>query len=436
MAKRDDKLTHAAHIKRHTVGTSNEISFSVLDAAKNALDGGDGKEEAPRFGRVSLFTLPARRKKLAGTPTKESGLPLSTGDFVSVEEPAPSVPLGAKGPSKPAPERTALALPAPAKAKRSPEEEIARRKTRRRLSRIAAVCAVMVVTAALLAAGAGYLYHEHQVQQNNVATLDESLRLIADTDSILFDLNEVVSDPFGEGAADERAAVREGLSAVEGKLAAADEKARAALLELRQAQDKEAATQAVTAVSARRALAEQGELLMAAADEAQTAMDMVEAAWSQVISADGLAREAAALVADTTPENVQASKEKTEEALAALGNAAAAFDEAQAFYPAVDLALYSDYLAKRQESLGYALASNDAFLAKDKEAAAAQNDAYNAADAEAAALAKDLPADPVTVVREAYETASADLANAYSTARLQAGSADAFIRDYLGTEIK
>ena len=42
MGKRNDKLGRAAHIKRHTVGTSNEISFSVLDAAKNELEGDVG----------------------------------------------------------------------------------------------------------------------------------------------------------------------------------------------------------------------------------------------------------------------------------------------------------------------------------------------------------------------------------------------------------
>ena len=79
MRKKGDKLAHAAHIKRHTAGTSNEISFSVLDAARNALDekGRAGRDaRLPRFGGISLFTLPARRKKPAGTPTKEQGLPL------------------------------------------------------------------------------------------------------------------------------------------------------------------------------------------------------------------------------------------------------------------------------------------------------------------------------------------------------------------------
>ena len=82
MGKRNDKLGRAAHIKRHTVGTSNEISFSVLDAAKNELEGDVGKDAASRpsrFGHISLFTLPLRRKKNIATPTKERGLLLSSG---------------------------------------------------------------------------------------------------------------------------------------------------------------------------------------------------------------------------------------------------------------------------------------------------------------------------------------------------------------------
>ena len=97
MGKRNDKLGRAAHIKRHTVGTSNEISFSVLDAAKNELEGDVGKDAASRpsrFGHISLFTLPLRRKKNIATPTKERGLLLSSGEFASAENPSPASSLG------------------------------------------------------------------------------------------------------------------------------------------------------------------------------------------------------------------------------------------------------------------------------------------------------------------------------------------------------
>ena len=175
---------------------------------------------------------------------------------------------------------------------------------------------------------------------------------------------------------------------------------------------------------------------MNAATEAQSAAEGVDAAWKTVLEGDDLARQAAQLVTETTAENVEASKRKTNEALAAFDEAYAAFLDVQATYPQADLTQFVDYIAKRQESLGYAIASDDAILAKNKEEATAQNNAYNIADAEAATLAKALPDDPSSIVDEAFEDATSDVAKAYSTARLQARSADAFISDYLGAGSK
>ena len=159
-------------------------------------------------------------------------------------------------------------------------------------------------------------------------------------------------------------------------------------------------------------------------------------AWQGVVDADALARDAAALVADTTAEHVTASKDKTNAAAAAFADAQAALEELAATYDDVDLAGPLDYVAKRIEAMGYALASDDAFLAKNKEEAVSQNDAYNRADAEAAALAAALPDDVAQLVFEAYEQATDPFFETYSTARSQAGAADAFLRDYLGTTSK
>ena len=104
-----------------------------------------------------------------------------------------------------------------------------------------------------------------------------------------------------------------------------------------------------------------------------------------------MARQAAQLVTETTAENVEASKNKTKEALAAFDEAYQAFSDVQSTYASADFSQYFDYIGKRQESLGYAIASDDAILAKNKEEATAQNNAYNIADAEAAVLAKSLP---------------------------------------------
>lgn len=441
MGKWEDKITRAAHIKKHTRGTSNEISFSVLDAAKNALDGDGNDKQKHGPGRIALFTLPGRHKKPAPTPTKERGLPLSTGDFVSVDDNASTSKMGALPSAARPTSQTEKSSPAPlavvpAKPKRSPEEEIARRKARRRLSKWLAVAVIVVVSIGLLGAGGMYLYRDYQSQQGHVAVLDDALSLVKEADETIQQLDEVVTDPFAKGSEEQRTAIQAQLEAVEQKLQDADEKARAVSLELNGAREKEAANQAVAGIAARFTLVEQGQLLMNAATEAQSAAEGVDAAWKTVLEGDDLARQAAQLVTETTAENVEASKSKTNEALAAFDEAYAAFLDVQATYPQADLTQFVDYVAKRQESLGYAIASDDAILAKNKEEATAQNNAYNIADAEAATLAKALPDDPSSIVDEAFEDATSDVAKAYSTARLQARSADAFISDYLGAGSK
>ena len=70
MRRRDDKIARAAHIKERTHGTSNEISFSVLDAAKY-------KETTQRF---SLRDLLADRKD-----TNTQSVSRETGEHVSRE---------------------------------------------------------------------------------------------------------------------------------------------------------------------------------------------------------------------------------------------------------------------------------------------------------------------------------------------------------------
>ena len=70
MRRRDDKIARAAHIKERTHGTSNEISFSVLDAAKY-------KETTQRF---SLRDLLADRRD-----TNIQSVSRETGEHVSRE---------------------------------------------------------------------------------------------------------------------------------------------------------------------------------------------------------------------------------------------------------------------------------------------------------------------------------------------------------------
>ena len=462
MGKRNDKLGRAAHIKRHTVGTLNEISFSVLDAAKNELEGDVGKDAAARpsrFGHVSLFTLPLRRKKSIATPTKERGLLLSSGEFASAENPTPASSLGTVDVGSPksdvagpttvptgAPRKTAAAgsaapaagapAPVPSKLVRSPEEEIALRKARRRLHRMLAATLVVVVGLCLAGAGGWYLYQDHQRHLHEVAQLDEALDLIREADETVVALDGIVANPLDAGSLAQADSVLAKLPAALAQLEEADAAARRVSVDLRESDDKEAANQTVAATGARTALIESGRQIVEQAQRADEAARAVREAWQRVVEADALARDAAALVADTTAEHVTASKDKTNAAVVAFADAQTALEALDSAYADVDLASPLDYVAKRIEAMGYALASDDAFLAKNKEEAVAQNDAYNRADAEAATLAASLPDDVAQLVFDAYDQATGTLFETYSTARSQAGAADAFLRDYLGTTSK
>ena len=49
---------HSLHVKNNTVGTSNEISFSVLDAKKQRQDAANQPKHGNPLGKVALFSLP------------------------------------------------------------------------------------------------------------------------------------------------------------------------------------------------------------------------------------------------------------------------------------------------------------------------------------------------------------------------------------------
>ena len=67
---------HPMHIKRRTRGSSNEISFSVLDAAREARDAEERDRHEGGSGGPSLFTL-GKGKKPRPTPVKGQSIVLS-----------------------------------------------------------------------------------------------------------------------------------------------------------------------------------------------------------------------------------------------------------------------------------------------------------------------------------------------------------------------
>ena len=452
MSKRSDKLNHAAHVKKSTRGTSNELSFSVLDAARNALD--DGKDpssdQARGFGRIRLFTLPIGRRKPPATPKKDelaalmggsSPVPSSTSSTPSLVKPvesdkpsseAPAVPLPQAEPKAPKPTQ-----PSPSRFERAPrstgrtsEEEIAWRKARRRKGKILAgvLCAVIIV--ALAGAGLLYLYQDNVRYQQNTQLLQESADALTSTDEFLLALDDALKDPLGDQAETFFNDRQGDLASIGSSLQLAESKADEAMQGLRETVEREAADALMATSAARQTLVDQGWRILEDSVGMKSLYERVGEAWQQTGEADSLAREAAQLAGENSQEAITRSMELSNEASDLFSDVRATMEVLAQEDAEVDLSAQIAYLDKRIEALGYAVASNDALLARDTAAAVEQNDAYNAADKEAASLAAALPIDPGQPVLDALEERLADPIEAYEAARGQASTSDAFLRDY------
>lgn len=452
MSKRSDKLNHAAHVKKSTRGTSNELSFSVLDAARNALD--DGKDpssdQARGFGRIRLFTLPTGRRKPPATPKKDelaalmggsSPVPSSVSSTPSLVKPvesdkpsseAPAVPLPQAEPKAPKP-----AQPSPSRFERAPrstgrtsEEEIAWRKARRRKGKILAGILGAVIIVALAGAGLLYLYQDNVRYQQNTQLLQESADALTSTDEFLLALDDALQDPLGDQAETFFNDRLGDLASIDSSLQLAESKADEAMHGLRETVEREAADALMATSAARQTLVDQGWKILEDSVGMKSLYERVGEAWQQTGEADSLAREAAQLAGENSQEAITRSTELSNEASSLFSDVRATMEVLAQEDAEVDLSAQIAYLDKRIEALGYAVASNDALLARDTAAAVEQNDAYNAADKEAASLAAALPIDPGQPVLDALEERLADPIEAYEAARGQASTSDAFLRDY------
>lgn len=438
MDRRNNKVARAAHIKRNTEGTSNEISLSVLDAAKNRLDG--GVDDSPsRLAAISLFTLRGKRKSVA-TPSKDEGLALSQREMSAPAK------KGRARKRRASDEVPAAPLEKQSKHARRPttSELVAARKARRRRSRVLAVLSIALALVAGVGAVTWWVYGSYTTEQQVKMQVRSAIDGFADVDKQLTAVDDVMTR-LDDGdamllSADDVAKLASDLDKngerYRSDLESAGDAAFAALSTAESSEHTRVLSETQEAVNAREQMLSDGAEITGELAAALEAKGKATSAWQQVLSADSLAREAASLVANATAENIASSSEKSQQAIEAFGKARAAFEEAAITYPKASFDDYLSYIDKRVEAQGYAVASNDALLAKDSETARAQNDAYNASDADAAALARSLPEDPISPILDVFESRSAKARESYADTRTRAAAADAFISDYLGASDK
>ena len=436
MAKRIDKVAKAAHIKRNTEGTSNEISFSVLDAAKNSLD---GEGSSSPFGTISLFTLPGKKKRIS-TPSKDEGLALTQREVSRSSARAQSrfehrqrrleqkrVSGAARGSHS-------------AREPRSFDAEVASRKRARKRGRLIVSFAL---TVALLAVAGGLTwwgFGTYQDQQTYKGVLSSAISELSGNDELLAEIDVVVdlanSDVTSlslDDTLDVQKKVQDGKSTCIDELNEAEEAVGQVAISSSSDASNTPDSKVVDTITARRQMLTSGATIIDDTVSVLQAKQEVTKGWQLVLAADGLAREAADIASSATSADMQASTEKSQQAIESFSKAKTALQNAEQLFPQLDLSAYMSYIDKRLEAQGYAIESNDALINRDTQAATEHNDAYNNAEKQAGELAEKLPEDPDELVVDAFNSKTASSREMYENARSQAQSADAFIRDYLGT---
>ena len=404
------------HIKKHSEGSPNELSFDVLDAARNEVT-----SQEKRGARIPMGSMQSK------------------GSYHGV--------TGAS---------TFSAAP-----------EVERRKRQRHAHSVRTWVIALVAVAAFIGAGvyAGYQYYggkldfkgryEQLIGQfvgidKTLVKVDELMReptrmLNGDIPiTTLQDDSQTSSSDKASSSTSQQKSTETIVLSKEAQDLAADltstkRELNAIKAEAQQMRelatndgDRVALTQVNAAASARADMVTDLEDSFEVAREASSRLSQVNNAWKKVMEADEAARDAAEMANEAnTEEATIKARQRTEQARDLFQEAREELRSLESGTPPISFSSERSYLDKRIESLNHAVKTANALLINDRDGANAANNAYNAEDREAATLAESLPASESEKVEKAYEERFAQIARQYDTNRSEALTADSAIRVYL-----
>lgn len=478
MFGRKGPITKGAHLKEHTAGTSNELSFDVLDAARRQLDDKNFdpnavKVKTPRkgVGMISLlfskvhFTKESigngQTKAKSGSPTtantSEAKDPKTSTLFPGKRVKTEDIPKRNSAAAEQRQLRKAARAEARALAKRQKRErydskhslsraanaapysnesaqvEVERRKKIRHRRRVR--LAVTVVVACVVAAGlaGNYAYQRYRLYNDQSELINHAVEEIVSADERVVQLDSLIGDPMAEIKNDTWKELEKNLPATESHLDSARDTSNDLLPVLGEGDMQIVAGQIIDACDARQVMIDSGKSIFEAAEEANGTSDSVAQIWADVLQADSVARDGVALLsAGSLDDSMISAKEKLHEAASSFQNARYELQQIENANANLDLSKLTEYLDKRLEALDYASATAQALLDRNKSEATSQAKLYNEADSAAVKLAAALPTDLSEPVKTAFEKDIEDLRKKYDDARYAASAADDRIRDYLG----
>ena len=385
------------HIKRRTEGSSNELSFDVLE---HMSDESAGKSSRRAKEPKALKTPKAPKAPKAAKTSTTASLHATTG------------------------RETAASLPS--------QGEVEKRKKARQAHRVRLYAFVAVAVVVLVAVGvyAGLRFQEDQADVTS--HVNELVERLSAVDESLVEIDGMMADPLNADEAEQRAKYLAGMPKLTTELNRISVDAQSLLSLPIDEQAALAVEQINSAAQTRNGMLVAASEAFNLSSESSAQVARANSVWNDVLKADQHVREA---ISDS---NKATTQEATNEALEAIRSAIDEFSEAlwelqdiSGTY-GVDFADQEAYLTKKIEALQLAAATDEALLAGNRAAATTANDAYAEADAEAVRLAAELPPSIGDIVQEGFTKNMASIEERYQEARERTVVADSVIRDYLG----
>lgn len=369
------------HIKKHTIGSSNEISFSVLHAMSNSAD---------NTGSSNSSSTPS------GSP--------STGSF-------PAINLKKSKPGE------TITQP---KWTYSQQEVNERKSKRKQAKRFAIVTGILIGCAALIIVGF-FAVRAVRHQLDFIGQLNEQIDIVLVQEQTLSGFKDsvqaVADKPISELDKTAQQQLKAQQSASIDHVRQVFEGCKSEIERIQgwlvAPADKERSNNAISAINANLNLIEIGENLLDWSLPYEEEYAQAQTFLNKLLEADSLARQAAATSGEPTRETIQASIETSNRAIVC-------FNEAQAIVVALrdatgleSLQPFVDYTALRIQAQEHALDADQAYLDVNSAGLIAANDAYNACEAQAANLMSEqggvYPDDLIATRFEEARTANADV---------------------------
>ena len=448
------------HLKKNTAGTSNEISFSVLDAKKMHQETGTSPKKGNPLGKIALFSLPGT-KKVKGAPTQEEGLPLASGEFASAaaeHDPTGTVTLGSNaisggtsssgftegfegsvaqgssGSLAKTEKRAKGSASFSADANDTPEKRRHKAKVFRRIGAVGLACGIIAAAAFGVYSLAHGAYENYLINQSYQQVLTSSLAEVVEADEILSDMDASFSDMLGDASLSAMKEVQKQLPFASQHLDNAEALVKRVQSSLSDEQDIQAAQNTLEAIETRRSMITLGESMISEALSVASQGERLTAAWNELLDADKQVRQIVSAFSALDADSVEKTKQEAEQAkdvFTQIKNSFLNIKKESANNADLVVSSYSAYIELRIEALEHLIASCEALQAEDIDLATTESNEYNSCDSRAVAQANTFPADITSVATDSFFEQVDTFEQQYDELLVKAASLDTALREYL-----